>query len=234
MTMPMTITMPMTSHADTGALLKLTNWLSPSYPVGAFSYSHGLEQAVAENAVQDAASAKNWLEDILRHGAGRTDAIFLAHAWRAAVERDRSGLDDVAELASAFFPCAERRLEAIAQGEAFLGVTADVWPASGVAQAPMPHAVAVGAYAGAHGAALETALALYLQSFLANLVFAAIRLVPLGQTEGQHIVAALHPAILQVAADAMTAELDDIGGCTMLADLAAMDHETLETRLFRT
>lgn len=215
-------------------LLTLTNWLSPSYPVGAFSYSHGLEQAVAQGDVHDAASTQGWLEDILHHGAGRNDAIFLAEAWRAATDNDQARLEEITELASAFFPCAERRLEAMAQGEAFLRVTAEVWPVDDIKSAPMPHAVAVGAYAGAQGLDLETTLALYLQSFLSNLVFAAIRLVPLGQTEGQKIVAALHLAILEVTAEAIEAGIDDIGGCTFLADLTAMDHETLETRLFRT
>lgn len=228
------ISTPVTDVADTQALLRLTNWLSPSYPVGAFSYSHGLEQAVAQGDVRDADSTQDWLEYILRHGAGRTDAIFLSHAWRAVSQQDTARLEEVAELASAFFPCAERRLEAMGQGEAFLRVTAKVWPAPDIRRMPMPHAVAVGAFAGVYGSDLETTLALYLQSFLSNLVFAAIRLVPLGQTEGQRIVAALHPAILSVVTEAMEADPDDVGGCAFLADLAAMDHETLETRLFRT
>jgi len=224
----------MISDSDTRALLRLTTWLSPSYPVGAFSYSHGLEQAVAQGDVHDTASTGDWLETILRHGAGRTDAIFLSHAWQAVAEGDADRLRDVVELACAFFTSAERRLEAMAQGEAFLRVTAEVWPTEGIPRLPMPHAVAVGTYAGAFGASLGATIALYLHSFLANLVFAAIRLVPLGQTEGQKIVAALHPAIVQVVTDAMQADICDVGGCAVLADLAAMNHETLETRLFRT
>lgn len=223
----------MADRTETQAILKLTNWLSPGYPVGAFSYSHGLEQAAAQGDVVDRASTREWLETILRHGAGWTDAVFLAQSWRAAANNDRAALADIAELASAFLPSAERHLEAMAQGDAFVSVTAEVWPA-GIATLPMPHAVAVGAYAGAHGARLDMTLPLYLQAFMSNLIFAAIRLVPLGQTEGQQIIAALHPAILQVTDHAIDARLDDVGGCAFLADIAAMDHELLQPRLFRT
>ena len=223
----------MTDTQALPAMLKLTTWLSPGFPVGGFSYSHGLEQVVAQGDIRDAGETEGWIGDILRHGAGRTDAVFLAEAWRAAADRDKARLGAVAELASAFFPCAERRLEAMAQGRAFGHVCADVWDTGWIGDRPMPHAVAVGAYAGAHGAGLSATAALYLQCFAANLVFAAIRLVPLGQTEGQQIVAGLHPVIMAVAADAIAADPDDLGGSTFLADIAAMDHETLQPRLFR-
>jgi urease accessory protein len=224
----------MTETSEAAALLKLTNWLSPAYPVGAFSYSHGLEQAVAQGDVHTLDSTRVWLDGILHHGAGWTDAVLLAQAWHAAARQDQDQLSDVAELASAFFPCAERQLEAMAQGDAFTRVTQDVWTTGGMTEKPMPHAVAVGAFAGAHGVALELTLPLYLQAFVSNLIFAAIRLVPLGQTDGQRILAELHPAICALAQEAACADIDDIGGCALLADLSAMDHETLETRLFRT
>ncbi|MEM7177873.1 MAG: urease accessory protein UreF [Pseudomonadota bacterium] len=208
----------------TDALLKLHAWLSPGYPVGAYTYSHGLEAAVEGGLVADAATLADWGADCLTHGAGRSDAILLAHAWRAPKD------EAIAELATALAPSAERLLEAEAQGAAFARVTGDAW---GRAVAPAPYPVAVGRAAAAHGIALEPALTLYLQAFAANLVSATVRLVPLGQTEGQQVLAALSPTIEAVAAEALTAPLDAIGGCAIGADIASMRHETQTVRLFR-
>ena len=70
------------------SLARLMTWLSPAFPVGGFSYSHGLEWVVETGKVKDAATLGDWIEDMLVHGAGRTDAIFLAEAWRAAAAGD--------------------------------------------------------------------------------------------------------------------------------------------------
>ncbi|MEM0990507.1 MAG: urease accessory protein UreF [Pseudomonadota bacterium] len=221
------------------ALFKLHAWLSPGYPVGAYTYSHGLEWAVGAGDVADGASTQAWVRDCLVQGAGRSDAILLAHAWRAGaagnVAGDRAALDDLAELAQALAPSAERLLETEAQGAAFAGVTASAW--GGAASMPTgsaPYPVAVGRAAAAHGVALPETLAVFLQAFVANLVSAAVRLVPLGQTEGQQILADLMADVLAVAAEAEGADLDQIGGFSFGADIASMRHETQEVRLFRT
>ena len=209
------------------ALHKLTQWLSPSYPVGSFSYSHGLEWAISVGEITSAYELKNWLLDILNHGAGRNDAILLVHAYRAetAVE-----LADIAELATAFNPSAERLLETHSQGTAFAKTTRTVWPAE---LPDMPYPVAVGAAARQHDLLLSDAVALYLHSFTANLVSAAVRFVPLGQTEGQAVLSELFDTIDKIADDAEISTLDDLGGCAFRADLASMKHETQPTRIFR-
>jgi urease accessory protein len=206
------------------ALYKLSAWLSPSYPVGAYSYSHGLEWAVEAGDVRDRATLSDWARDCVEHGAGRSDAILLAYAYRAPDDAS------VAELAAALQPARERLLETQAQGTAFAATTSAVW---GPEIAPAPYPVAVGRAAAAHGAPLEQALLLYLHAFAANLVSAGVRLVPLGQTDGQRALADLLPVCRAVAAGALTATLDDIGGCALRADIAAMNHETQYTRLFR-
>ena len=223
----------MAEPPQSAALLKLATWLSPAYPVGAFSYSHGLEWVVSAGDVTSADALEAWLSAILLHGAGRTDAILLAHAWRAAGDADSAKLTEIAELGAALFPSAERRLEAMDQGASFMRVSGAVWPADGSLPEEMPHAVAVGAYAGAHAVPLPATLEFYLHAFASNLVSAAIRLVPLGQTEGQQVLADLAETIIGVAHDAIDADMDDIGGCAFRADLASMAHETLHTRLFR-
>lgn len=226
----------MTDELDDAALLTLATWLSPGFPIGAFTYSHGLETAVAEGTVSTAGETRDWVATCLIHGAGRTDAIFLAQAWRAVVVGDREALRAAAELAGVFAPSAERRLETLAQGTAFLRVAREVWPVEGLAAdspAETAYPVAVGAMAAARECPLRQTTLLYLNAFAANLISAAVRLVPLGQTDGQAALAALRPCILAVATAALSADLDDIGGFALGADLASLRHETQPTRLFR-
>ena len=209
-------------------LHKLTQWLSPSYPVGAFSYSHGLEWAISQDEVTNPAQLRDWLTDILNHGAGRNDAILLAHAFRADSPAD---LIEIADLATAFSPSKERVLETTAQGAAFAKVTRAVW----LGDLPdMPYPVALGAAARQHDLPLEETVALYLHAFTANLVSAAVRFMPLGQTDGQAVLSLMAEIIDQTTARALRASLDDLGGCAVRADMASMLHETLNTRIFRT
>jgi len=225
--------------ADTAVLAKLMTWLSPSFPVGAYGYSHGLEWAIEAGTVTDAASLQAWLADIVRHGAGRTDAILLAHAWRAASTGDDATLAELAELAAAFQPSKERHLETTAQGTAFLTAVIAAWPnhrltaLAATVPREVAYPVAVAITAAAHGIPLAATLSATLNAFVANLVSAGVRAVPIGQTDGQRTIAALAPLVAEVAAAAATATLDDLGGAALLADIASMNHETQYTRLFR-
>lgn len=226
MTTPMGMATPMI-EAEAGHRARLSAWFSPGYPVGSFAYSHGLETLVAERAIRDPETLRDWIATILRQGAGRSDAILLAHAWRAP--------DDTApaDLSAALQPSAERRLESRAQGAAFAAVTAAAWPAAGLDGTARPYPVAVGHAAAAHGLPLRAVLHHYLQAMAASLVSAGIRLIPIGQTDGQRTLAALVDTIAAVAAEAESAAAADIGGFAIRADIASMRHETLCTRLFR-
>ncbi len=216
---------PMTT--DPAALLTLAQWMSPAYPVGAFSYSHGLEWAVQSDEVTDAGSFQAWLTDVLEHGAGRNDAILLAAAFKDPAPEALAELD---ALAAAMSPSPERRLETVQQGAAFCRTTAAVWPAE---LQDLAYPVAVGAAAGLAGLPLAETLVFYLHGFASNLTSAAIRLVPLGQTEGQRALAALAPLCERLAAEAQSGTIDDLGGASFLADIASMNHETQYSRLFR-
>lgn len=215
-------------------------WLSPAFPVGAFTYSHGLEWAVEDGTVTSAAALATWLSDILRHGAGRSDAILLAASFRAASEKRMEDLLEVAALAYALQPSRERRLESGAQGRAFVTAIADTWGAPTLVDLskrllpdPIAYPVALAAAAADHRLPLVETLEAYLTAFAANLVSAAVRAVPLGQTEGQRTIRDIAPIISIVAADALAASPDDIGGACLRADIASMAHETQYTRLFR-
>jgi len=213
-------------------------WLSPAFPVGGFSYSHGLEWMVETGKVKDAATLGSWIEDLLVHGAGRTDAIFLAETWRATSIGDAPLLKEVTELAAAFAPSAERRLETLAQGAAFMMAVKAVWPHAALddfsLQNPeIAYPVAVGVCTAAHGLPLAATAQAFTQAFAANLVSAGVRLIPLGQTDGLRVIARLEPLIPRVVAGALAASLDDVGGIAVMADIASMRHETQYTRLFR-
>ena len=213
-------------------LLSLLTWLSPAFPTGGYAYSHGLEWAVEARDVHDEATTAGWLADIVAHGAGRSDAILLRHAHRAG---SVAALAALADLGAATQPGAERRTETLAQGAAF-ALAARVWGAPLLAALPggVPYPVAVGALAAAHGVPEDTAALGLLHAFAANLVSAAVRLVPLGQTAGLRILAGLAAAIAATARATAGATLDELGGACFRSDIAAMRHETQYTRLFRT
>ncbi|MFT4046466.1 MAG: urease accessory UreF family protein [Solimonas sp.] len=220
------------------ALQQLLSWTSPSYPVGAFSYSHGLEWAVERGAVRNVDTLVDYVRTVLRHGAAWTDAVLFAQAWQAAADDD--ALDSIAELAAALRGTSETALESRQQAQAFLQVTGRAWPHPRLAAfaqrqrgRPQSHAVAMAAACAAHAIPLAPALQAYLHGFAANLVSAGVRLVPLGQTDGQIATARLTADIADVAARAPDVALDDLGSAAPLLDLFSMHHETQYTRLFR-
>lgn len=216
----------MTDAGSDAGLLTLTQWLSPAFPLGGFAYSHGLEQAVDAGRVSDAGSLRQWVGDILRQGSGRADAILLAQALRPGA--DPAPLD---ALARAMAASKERLTETVDQGAALIRTTNAL---TGAAHPPMALPVALGVAARGLALPAHRVIALYLQAFAANIVMAGVRFIPLGQTEGQGVIAALQPTILAVAEAAASATLDDLGTAALGSDLAAMAHETMETRIFRT
>lgn len=222
---------------DSGSLYRLLAWLSPGYPVGAFAYSHGLEWAVETGAVADRSGLERWLRDLLAHGGAWSDAVLFARAHDAATAGDRAGLAEINDLAVALCPSSERRLETTAQGNAFLLATRASWPWDDDDAAVIPgdcaYPVAVAWAAAGHGLPLEAALHAYVHAAAANLISAGVRLIPLGQTDGQRVLAALEDAVAGTAEAARAADLSALGGCAFLSDVAAMRHETQYTRLFR-
>ena len=232
----------MAERAGQAGLLELLAWFSPAMPVGAYSYSHGLEYAVKAGLVRDPPALHAYIETALRHGAGRLDATFLAAAHRASAAGIGGPLEEVVALAAALRGTRELALESAAQGRALLATLQQAWPAPelreldalcrGLAVEP-PYACVAGVAAAAHRLALEATLLALLHAFVANMVSAGLRLIPLGQTDGQRITAALATAIAEVAKEAAAASLDDLGTATPLIDWCSMRHETQYTRLFR-
>jgi urease accessory protein len=227
---------------DMNGLLRLLTWLSPSFPVGAYCYSHGIEYAVECRFVHDRQGLKGWVETILLHGAGQTDAVFFAHAHRAVGNADDQLLQRVFELADVMRGSSEMALETRAQGTAFLKMLRTVWPDQTLdrwhfeletLQRKPSYPVVVALAAGLHEVPLQAALSAYLHATAANLISAGVRLVPLGQTDGQLITAALENTIFQAVELALETELADIGAAAPMVDWTSISHETQYTRLFR-
>jgi urease accessory protein len=214
---------------EPAALQKLLTWLSPAFPVGAFAWSAGLESAIADKRVTDSHALQNWLEGTLAHGGLKTDAILLAHAWRG-----EPTLQDLADLLIALTPAYERLLEITTTGDSF-ATAAKAWPSEVYDRLPRPcpYPLAVGAIAAAHGVGLSETLLAFLTAAVHSQVSVAIRLVPLGQTDGLRVMAALEPQIAALAETAATATLADLGAIAYATDIAQMRHETLEPRIFR-
>lgn len=216
-----------TEPISNAALLTLAQWFSPSFPVGAFSYSHGLEWAVQVGDVQDATDFQAWLTAVLRHGAGRNDVILLAEAYRAATQNELLEID---ALARALSPSSERLLETSQQGAAFARTVSDIWQ---VDLPDLPYPVAVGAAASALDVPLAQTAQMFLHAFASNLTSAAIRLIPLGQTQGQECLNTMAECINQTVTMAIGQTLDDLGSTAFAIDIASMCHETQYSRMFR-
>lgn len=218
--------------AGSAGLLRLMAWLSPAFPVGGFSYSHGIERAVHDGLIASADDLAAWLKALAEIGSGWNDCVLFAESWRRA--RNGGDLGELAELGEALAGSRERHMETMLQGQAFLKAGA-AWPNPVFARLPedSPYCVAVGAIAGAHGIALDDALAAWLQAFATNLVQAAIRLSILGQVAATGVIAGFEPVALAIGARAAASSLDDLGTAALASDIAAMRHETQHSRLFR-
>jgi len=217
---------------DPAALQKLMTWLSPAFPVGSFAWSAGLETAIADRRVTDSERLQNWIEGALTHGGIRTDAILLAHAHRAA--NDAAALSELADLSLALNGSKERWMESTITGDSYARAM-KFWPSHvlELLPQPCPYPIAVGALAAGHDIGLADTLLAWLTATVHGQISVAVRLVPLGQSDGLSVLSALEPHVAALAASAANATLADLGAIAYAADIAQMRHETLEPRIFR-
>jgi urease accessory protein len=233
----------MTDRAAPPTLLRLLAWMSPAFPTGAFSFSHGLETAVEEGRVKRVDDLVAYATTVVTRGAGWLDAALLVLAYRAVETGDAAALRDVAERAAAMRGSAELALESRVQGRAFLATVRAAWPSPGIESSAAAlehdgiettHPIAVALCAASAGLRLDDTLQAFLHGVAANLVSAGVRVIPLGQTDGQRALAALEPVIARAASQALDVSgVDDLGASAPLIDLLSIRHETQYTRLFR-
>ncbi|MGB0682226.1 MAG: urease accessory protein UreF [Magnetovibrionaceae bacterium] len=227
----------MTEAVSDQALLRLLAWTSPAFPIGAFSYSHGLEYAIEEGLVRDAETLTIWIEGLLAFGSASQDAALFVEAFGQTRAKDWARLEELSLWANALRPTSELALEAQQQGGSFLDAVASAW--GGVEHLPLAKpvslVVAFGAVTALFEVSSKAALQGYLHSFVANLISAAVRAIPLGQTDGIRALAALEPAIVGLTQTALGRALGDPlpGTAALVNDWCSAAHETQYSRLFR-
>jgi urease accessory protein len=223
-------------------LQRLMTWLSPAFPVGAFSYSHGLESAVEAGMLENREDLSSWVETIVSSGAGRVDAALFRAAYDAVISDDTEGLAWALERGDAMRSTRDLGLETLSQGAAFVSAAARHWSSPWVGRLSdiaaetareIAYPVAVGVTAADHGIAELPALEAYLHAFAANIVSAGVRAIPLGQSDGLHVLAALEPVVVAAAGAALDRPVDDMGSAAIMVDWASAIHETQYSRLFR-
>jgi urease accessory protein len=221
------------------ALLHLLQLSSSALPVGAYSYSEGIETLVEAGGIDSPQTLVHWLNQELRYGAVRLEAAVMVRGYRAAVAGDLEGLNGWNRWLSAARETEELRSQSWQMGRSLLRLLQDLSPDDPVIrgirslQGEWNFAIAF-AIAAAHWQIdLFAAILGYLHSWAANLISAGIKLIPLGQTSGQQTLVSLYPAIQTTAEAILTLPDEDLSSCGWGLALASMNHETLYTRLFR-
>ncbi len=224
------------------ALYRLMTWLSPAYPVGGYSYSHGIETAVEEGLITGADDFGTWIEGLLAFGGPRQDAVLLRLTLDAVAANDVAAFIEAAERAATLRGTAELALESLAQGEAFLGTVRATAPAPALdrwcavlatATLAPAYPIAVGLAAAAETIPARLAVIAYLHASVASLVSAGVRHLPLGQTQGQRLMVILEDAVRTATEAALTTPLEDLGTAAVIVDWCSARHETQPVRLFR-
>lgn len=227
---------------ETAGPLLLQLWLSPAFPVGGYSYSHGLEAAVERGIVKTRHDLERWIAGVIAFGAGRNDALLLRESHGAVMTRAIPRFVELTAFAAALRGTAELALEAEAQGAAFQKALAAGWPFLvlrepflAIAQAGIrpPYVVAFAAAAALAGIEMRLALLSYLQAFIGNVVSAALRLMSIGQSDGVSTLATLTGSLPDLVTSLDAVPFEDIGSAALAVDLCSARHETQYTRLFR-
>jgi urease accessory protein len=216
------------------SLLALLQLVSPTLPVGAYTYSEGLE-TLSQLELLTATSLEDWLRQELRYGAIQVEAAILIRSHHAAVQVDIDQLNYWNQWLSALRETEEMRQQSWQMGQALWRLLRDLQPASGFAacQPPYNFAIAFAIAAATFEIEAKPAVLGYLQSWAANLINAAVRLVPLGQTQGQQILLNLAPVLADTAEAILHLSDEQLECCSWGVSLASMNHETLYSRLFR-
>ena len=219
-----TLKVPMYTPTDS-KLITVMQWLSPAFPIGGFAYSHGLEWAINKGHVGNREELQKWISDLLEYGSLKNDAILIKLVLQGSDPRE------INELAMALCPASERLSETQLQGGAFCKIMRDVWSLE-INDLTLPIALALAA----KNESIDQNLVLpaYLHSFCSNLISVAMRLIPIGQTDGQKTLRELSPLILDSVRSVAEVAIDDLGSNCFLSDVSAMQHEYLQSRVFKT
>ena len=219
-----TLKVPMYTPTDS-KLITVMQWLSPAFPIGGFAYSHGLEWAIDKGYVSNREELKKWISDLLEYGSLKNDAILIKLVLKGSDPKE------INELALALCSASERLSETQLQGGAFCKIMREVWSLE-IDELTLPIALALAA----KNESIDQNLVVpaYLHSFCSNLISVAMRLIPIGQTDGQKTLRQLSPLISDSVRAVAKSDKDDLGSACFLSDVSAMQHEYLQPRVFKT
>ena len=214
-------------------ILKLLTWNNQAFPIGSYSFSSGLEYAVESNLITTGDELQSWLKNLLNFGSIQTDAILLVEAWKLMIKKKYRNLIELNNFAISLNQSYEKYIENYEQGKSFIKITSDAWKHKFQSKNLIfPLAYASSAYQ--ENIKLEDTLICYLHANLCNLLSAGIKLIPLGQTEGQRIQIKLNLYIEEEYKIILKKDMNDIGNCGWVNDIVSMQHENQFTRIFRT
>ena len=214
-------------------ILKLLTWNNQAFPIGSYSFSSGLEYAVESNLITTGYELQSWLKNLLNFGSIQTDAILLVEAWKLMKKKKNRNLIELNNFAISLNQSYEKYIENYEQGKSFIKITSDAWNHKFQSKnLTFPLAYASSAYQ--ENIKLEDTLISYLHANLCNLLSAGIKLIPLGQTEGQRIQIKLNLYIEEEYKIILKKDMNDIGNCGWVNDIVSMQHENQFTRIFRT
>ncbi len=220
------------------ALLGLLQLASSALPVGAYSYSEGLEVLVDRGQIHDGQSLDHWLRQELTYGAIRVEVAVMQRAISAASQTDWPRLRYWNAWLSAFRDGEELRQQSWQMGRSLLRLLETLEPdwinaVGWDGQEDWNFAIAFGLAASCWQVGQQAAVLGYLQSWATNLVNAGIKLIPLGQTTGQQLLCTLRPVLIQTTDSVTALHDDDLASCGWGLSLASMAHEVHYSRLFR-
>lgn len=222
---------------NSASFLSLLQLTSSALPVGAYSYSEGIETLVFREMITDVNGLKHWLKQELNLGAIRLEAAVMLRAYRATQNNDFSTLTSWNVWLSAARETEELRNQSWQMGSTLSRLIGKLNPETepffSAIGSPCNYAIAFGIAAAAWQLDERSMLLGYLQSWVTNLVGVGVKLIPLGQTSGQQLLFDLQTSIVLATQTILTLEDDDLSSWGWGLSLASMTHETLYTRLFR-
>lgn len=221
------------------SLLSLLQLASPALPVGAYSYSEGLETLVDRGTIGDRETLRDWIERELRYGMIRVDGAIALRGYRSLTARDMESLQYWNAWASAARETEELRQQSWQMGNALMRLLRGILPLEDSMAKEIflvdncNFAIAFGIAAAYWQIPSHSALLGYLHSWASNAIAAGVKLIPLGQTAGQQLLFDLQPILVEATAEILSLADEDLSSCSWGLTLASMQHETQYSRLFR-
>ena len=220
-------------------LYHLLSWFSPNYPVGSYAYSHGLEYAVETGIVDNIYHLENWIKDLLFYGTGANDAIFINQTYESILSNNYKLFVDIAIMSKSCIPTQEIALESEQQGISFYKVTSATLSSKKFEKlinsimSYITYPIVVGCAGALINIKKIHLINSYLHAFISNILSAALRIMPVGQTDIQCLLFKFKKDIQTISINTLSKSIEDIGSSTFMIDWASANHEGQYSRLFR-